>query len=711
LAGFPWPLDGIQNWLEGLWNWVSDAVNMAASWMLDNLFKPFVDWYTSIRDALYEHVKEASDSIWPLIKDVPWPWRGILQFFLMPIAVAITVLKPVITGVWAIMPAPLKTLVSFIQSMSARMWKTAVSFLKDPVGTLGPVIDSVWAIMPAPLKQFVEFLKTLTAEAWQGFLGFVKDPVGTLKAGWNFLAGKVGELGSTISAGFNAAYDWLKTNVADPIANGVTQIGSWVADALKGVAEAVGSGLHGLVDWLLKHLTWFSEMVVGAVNSVVAVVRDGIISLVRGFIDMVTGALSPGSPPEEIDTAVKVLAETMVKTQVEWLDKYYKGASPQVAIGVVASGIASSLIAASTTVEAGATAADQAHPAKNIGFRNIASDMIRWVGIPSLVTSIMTMPSTVGLLVPLRHYFNETFKPAIPHIEEAQRMLWRGVISESEFMSVVYKSGFGDPWAKGFLELTKVIPGVRDLITFVVREVITPEDFYSWSAKQGLSEYWARAYWDSHWVLPSLETIFKWFLLHREREDVLDAYIVWHDYKPEPRRPGFPSDLDIIYETLYDLPGRIDARWMFRWGEIDIDTLKELFRKQGLHPDWVDRVARATAKNQWLTEINRLRDNAKRKFVDGLIDEATLRANLEALGYPPDWIEYHVQDAIQDREAEHTKALIDNYLDGYYKGLITYEVLEDNLRDVIVDPVTLRLTLEKAYIRKNPGLKAGVARG
>ncbi|MBW2559505.1 MAG: hypothetical protein JRE40_01485 [Deltaproteobacteria bacterium] len=635
-------------------------------WVADHIFAPIFNAIYAVRDVFRKYASEGIDLVWTLVKDIPMPWRISVQALLMPFALTYSLLKPAIEGVWAIMPGPLKTLVNFIKAMSLEMWMTISRFLEDPVGTL--------------------------------------------KAGWDFLAGKVGELGSTVSAAFNAAYDWLKTNVADPIANGISQIGGWVADALKGVAEAVGSGLHALVDWLLKHLTWFGEMVVGAVNSVVAAIKGFITDLARRFIDTLTASFSPHSPDPQVENTMKVMVETMHRRVVDEIKKMYKSPPSTSEVLATAGSVATLLGVGILSVKALAAAADAAHPTKDIGFKDIATSMIAGTGAAMAMSSIIRMPVDVGLLTPLRHAYNETFKPAIPHIEEAQRMFWRGVITEEQFMSVVYKSGFGDPWAKGFLELTKVIPGVRDLITFVVREVITPEDFYSWSAKQGLSEYWAKAYWDSHWVLPSFGDLREAFWRGIITESEYRKYVVWHDYSPSPRPGISKSDQDIMAELSYELPGRIDSRWMFRWGEVDFDTLKELFEKQGLHPDWVERVARATAKNQWLTEINRLRDNAKRKFVDGLIDEETLRADLEALGYPPTWVDYHVQDAIQDREAEHTKALIDIYLDSYYKDLITYEVLEDNLRSVIVDPVTLSLTLEKAYIRKNPGMKAGEAR-
>jgi len=675
----------VQDWFESLWNWVSECAYGAGRWIIENIWNKFSSLFWGIWNVFRNIGYSVYYTLSSWTRDVPSPWKYVASIFLLPAATTYTVLKPIIEGLWGRMPTWIRNAIAFLGDLAGKAWSDLWAFVKDPIGSLSSAFNSV--------KNYI-----LDRVDW------LKDRI---SEGWNWITSRLDEAKNGITNFVSQTASWIKTNIGDPIINGVNSLSSWVQDALKGVVEAVGSGFRALIDWLLKHLTWLSQMIIGAVNSVVAAIQGFITNLARRFLDTLTASFSLHSPDPEVEKTMKVMVETMHKRVVEEIKKMYK--SPPVTSKVLSTAwsVATLLGVGIVSIKSLAAAADAAHPTKDIGFKDIATSMIAGTGASVAMSSIIRMPVEVGLITPLRHAYNETFKPRIPTIDEATRMLWRGKITQDQFMSVVHKSGFGSPWDAGFLELTKVIPGVRDLITFVVREVIKPEEFYSWSAKQGLSKYWAKAYWDSHWVLPSFENLREAFWRGIITESEFKKYIVWHDYSPE-RRPGIAkSDQEIIAELSYELPGRIDSRWMFRWGEIDLDTLTDLFRKQGLHPAWVERVARATAKNQWLTEINRLRDNAKRKFVDGLIDEATLRADLEALGYPPAWIEYHVQDAIQDREYEHAKALIDIYLDSYYKDLITYETLQENLRAVIVDPVTLNLTLEKAYIRKNPGMKAG----
>jgi len=673
-----WPFDAVQGWFEDLWNWVSESAYGAARWIFEHLAEPLQNWFWQVWYPIYTRFEEAYWITRAWSDGIPYPLNLVFQFLSFPAGLLYATLKPVIEGLWDRMPTWIRNAIAFLGDLAGQAWGYLWAFVKDPVGSLSSAFNSV--------KSYV----------WER-VDWLKD---RLNEGWSWITSKLDEAKSGITNFVSQTATWIKTNVGDPIMNGVNSLSGWVQDAIKGVAEAVGSGFQALVDWLLKHLTWFSQMIIGAVNSVVAAIQGFITDLARRFLDTLTAAFSPHSPDPKVQQTMKVMVDSLHKRVVEEIKKMYKSPPATSTVLTTAGSVATLLGVGILSIKALAAAADAAHPTKDIGFKDIATSMIAGTGAAVAMSSIIRMPVDVGLLTPLRHAYNETFRPAIPHIEEAQRMLWRGVISEEQFMSVVHKSGFGSPWAEGFLELTKVIPGVRDLITFVVREVITPKDFYSWSAKQGLSEYWAKAYWDSHWVLPSFGDLREAFWRGIISESEFKKYVVWHDYSPSPRPGISKSDQEIIAELSYDLPGRIDSRWMFRWGEIDLDTLTELFRKQGLHPAWVERVARATAKNQWLTEINRLRDNAKRKFVDGLIDEYTLRADLRALGYPPAWIEFHVQDALQDREYELNKALIDVYEDSFQKDLITYETLESNLAAIIKDPKTLDLTLQKAWIRK-----------
>jgi phage-related protein len=82
---------------------------------------------------------------------------------------------------------------------------------------------------------------------------------------------------------------------------------------------------------------------------------------------------------------------------------------------------------------------------------------------------------------------------------------------------------------------------------------------------------------------------------HPERAKILNTlislYMRWHDYFPVAWHPNFPTDKAIEVELTAELPGRLDLRWLTRWGIFqhladagvpvmaDLETIFESFTK------------------------------------------------------------------------------------------------------------------------------------
>jgi len=250
------------------------------------------------------------------------------------------------------------------------------------------------------------------------------------------------------------------------------------------------------------------------------------------------------------------------------------------------------------------------------------------------------------------------------------------------------------------------IPGVTDLVRMEVREVWRPEfrdellkpaptgNFYLWMAKQGYSQEHADSYWASHWVLPSVGQGY-------------DAYHRLPEFKLEDlkklmvRLDILPFYQDMLIKLAWRLPGAIETRWMYRFGEISVEAIEDLLVKDGLDPEWAPRAARAIAKNQFTSEITKLVTNAKADYVKGYSLEDQLRADLRALEIPETWIDYHVADAVADRERAHKDDLVSIYVDAWRKDLIpSEENFRELLGTVIVNPDVIDAIAEREYVRK-----------
>ncbi len=296
----------------------------------------------------------------------------------------------------------------------------------------------------------------------------------------------------------------------------------------------------------------------------------------------------------------------------------------------------------------------------------------------------------------------------LPTVDEATRMLWRGLIDDARFAEFLKGQGVPPELVSAYRVLAERIPGPADLVRFVVREVITPEDFAHYMAWQGYSAFWADAYWEAHWQLPSPERLWQAFLRGVITEDEYRRYIVWHDYRPEPRPGIHVSDVDIVYATQYDLPGRIDIRWMYRWGEITLEQMKRLIAMTGLDPKWLDPVVRAYAKQQFESYVKRLEANWREDFTKGYIDEATLRANLATIGYPEELIELVVADALEDRERRHREELLKAADEAYVKEELSDDEYRALIATVFADPRAFELHYIRQHLRRYKKLPKGV---
>jgi hypothetical protein len=288
----------------------------------------------------------------------------------------------------------------------------------------------------------------------------------------------------------------------------------------------------------------------------------------------------------------------------------------------------------------------------------------------------------------------------VPSFGDMSRMKWRGKITMDQILAAERHMGIREEFIAGYEALTEVLPGRGDLITMMVREVIDPTIFKETMAMQGVSELWSTRHYEAHWILLPLGKVQDARYRNYINDTELATYLKLHDYKPEPRPDIRLSDQELAGKLIWKLPGRIEQRWLYRWGDITQAELKELMIATGIDPEWADVVTQAVAKNQILAEINRLRNNAKKDFVKGLITEEQLKANLTALWYSPELVKFHMADALADGIRDLKLEAIDLIADGYVKDMITDEELESGLAYYIVRPEVLVSELDRAYVRK-----------
>ena len=241
---------------------------------------------------------------------------------------------------------------------------------------------------------------------------------------------------------------------------------------------------------------------------------------------------------------------------------------------------------------------------------------------------------------------------------------------------------------------TPFIPSPSDLVRFVVRECFpleelprAPDEFTKYMRYQGYSELWSRAYWEAHWELPAPEKLYDAFHRGIISEEELRKYIVWHDYKPEPRPGISKSDVDIMLELTYDLPNKIETRHMMQLVLLTDDDIDYLVKAAGIHPRFRDKYKVYVRKYAYRSDIRNYEREARYLYAQGKIDINQYRKYLRKANIPPELHDMFVELAElyklrRQKESEQTEKQVTyyQYAQAYRRGIISEAEFRDRLK-------------------------------
>jgi len=557
LAGWPWPLDGVQAWFESLWDHITDAASAAVSVVST--------WINNAVDLLHGIFSGIAD--W-LMRET----RGMGNWLRDVILNSATTLTSTLTSIGSSLQTGISNLGSAIASGLSDL-KVSISSIATDVGA---------------------FVQT------------------SITNGLNFLGEKISEIGSSLQARISEGVTGLKevlTSGVETIGSQLSITGTWIVEsvghAFDGAATAIGDTLGSIFKGPLEALSTGFGKFLG----------------VFGFLDITDVA----------SRTLVILAEVQ-STHTTFLGLH----SPM------------------EPAEGAALAMEYASKQRDYWYQ-------------MYLTNLFVEGASLGQIDgPTTMLFQE------PQVAAALGLA-------KEWYSLPYEVGVTIRARQHWLRIhTPMIPPAQDLIQMVVREafdptqvVKAPDKFAEYMEYTGFSREWSDRYWTAHFLRAPLgameENYRRGFLTEAE----LRAWFIIADIHP--------GDHDAIMNQIYGAPTRLDLRQGYAARVYSREDLVRYLRMRRLSPEDAELAAEAIIMYLLRDEITKLASGSEDDYVDDLIGLDQHGANLEALQFAPEEIEYRLVAAQHRRTTMLRRQALSTSKSQFLKDRITEEQYRQDL--------------------------------
>lgn len=265
---------------------------------------------------------------------------------------------------------------------------------------------------------------------------------------------------------------------------------------------------------------------------------------------------------------------------------------------------------------------------------------------------------------------------------EYQAIVRRGQQSQAEVDDKLRALGYSDEDITAIHEVTKVIPPVSDLIRMQVREAFRDDvaarygydegqidQVTEWAAKVGLDPEWVKRYWRAHWELPSVGQVFE--MLHRLRPGVSDNPVTQEEVDQFLGLADFaPGWRKRLTEISYAPFTRVDVRRMYKTHVLDESQVKEAYLDLGYNDEKAQALTEFTIAYEAEEETGVVRSSVTSAYQDGMIDRATATEMLSKGGYDATTIDFYLNsiDFKQGLDVKNIK--LQNIKKRFIEGMI-----------------------------------------
>jgi len=424
LAGWPWPLDGVQAWFEGLWTWIGEAASQAVAPVLKRINDSASWLYTQIQsgwDYVVREVKAAVADVSVGVGDAgSWLWTELTS--------AINDAKTILSGISATVGSAISGAIGTISS--------AVQ------GAIGWLTSIIWGWVDGALRWATDTFTWLRNEFTETGSWIVGEVQTMFDGAFMGLAGVFEEWPIRLWEGFSA-----------PFIGAFDTIVGYMGGVRASSSPEIYVSMHQKAWWDGWPASIISDGLAGAFK------RNELSG--ETFMEKAKHAYGLASP-EWVEELTSVSEGYFKKIDTEYVQKLIAppaGKSPisgEEAIkwgtGLVSTaiGLAAALWTAHMIAEAGSLG-------QLDGVNELYHNIMSATGLAAVSAAFLRVPLDVGILTPTRQFYNKMFTPEIPPAPDLVRMVVREafdpkVVIEApeDFAKYMEYAGYSKEWSNRY---------------------------------------------------------------------------------------------------------------------------------------------------------------------------------------------------------------------------------------------------------------------
>jgi phage-related protein len=697
---FSWLWDQLQDFAKN----AADRIYNAFKWLGEEIWKHLPEplkW-------IIENVQKALASAWDAIvkfftKDLPgffsWLWEKLQEFAKDPWGTLGRGLYWVGEQIWNLLPESVRNFLTAARDGLAWVWEQLVKLAKDPLGTL-------WSWL-------VELGKWL----WNGAQAFVGAVWGAMRELYKYL--------SQLVTGFAAfLYEALQGSIraiAGAIASTFTTLAGWATAVGQGVKQGMVDLLGGLIKGVMQ------ETVGALAETLKKLGKEGGPGEITLLAETATAAASLGVILEVAGRASKYAAHLVRGKHLGYaytvtVSPLGAGGTITHTYGVYISPGRIFYELGDYLSKLGGSISSSVLDLlpRGLGLIMEPAFMYTWRGFldaaglgdlpvsPPALPLVVTAAQRMGLVEESEKGWGTLYQKLHDYMMYRAYPWWfrsavLGVDEKRQTVYVEVVDRFGKRVAIP-LGMVFEMPTPSELAEMMVRDAFkTYGDYVKWAVRLGTHPNVARFYYFLRFRYPDPRILWNfamraasnmlWYaptgaekaLAKADAESIgayepraptdlngdiatafqmLTTFLKWQDFATFAWSSGWPSDAWVIADTMADIPSKLDARWLVRFGvtdwlaklgmgaatkpwdmakmalsdrpeselTLDVRLLCKFLQATGLHPYYVPLSAVAEAMSAVVDERTLIRTGVTNLYERGLANLDTLQSLLEDMG-------------------------------------------------------------------------------